>query len=65
MGRASRSLGIAALLGAGLAIWGYAEPSLAFCDEAELVRIPDAGHWLLHEKPEEISRLLIDFFGEP
>jgi pimeloyl-ACP methyl ester carboxylesterase len=43
----------------------YAEPSLAYCDDAQLVRIPDAGHWLIHEKPAEISRLLIEFFGEP
>jgi pimeloyl-ACP methyl ester carboxylesterase len=43
----------------------YAEPSLAFCDDAELVSIPDGGHWLNHEKPDEISRLLIEFFGEP
>jgi pimeloyl-ACP methyl ester carboxylesterase len=43
----------------------YAEPSLAFCDDAKLVLFPDAGHWLLHEKPAETSRLLIDFFGEP
>jgi pimeloyl-ACP methyl ester carboxylesterase len=43
----------------------FAEPSLAFCDDAKLVRMPDAGHWLIHEKPDEISRLLIEFFGEP
>jgi len=42
----------------------YAEPSLAFCDDAKLVRFGDAGHWLLHEKPAETSQLLIDFFGE-
>jgi len=44
---------------------GYAEPSLAFCDDARLVLIPDAGHWLLHEKPAETSRLLVEFFSEP
>jgi len=43
----------------------YAEPSLAFCDDAKVVLIPDAGHWLPHEKPAEMSRLLIDFFGAP
>ena len=42
----------------------HAEPSLAFCDDAKLVRFPDAGHWLLHEKPAETSQLLIEFFGE-
>jgi pimeloyl-ACP methyl ester carboxylesterase len=44
---------------------GYAEPSLAFCDDAELVRFPDAGHWLNHEKADEVSRLLVEFFSEP
>jgi pimeloyl-ACP methyl ester carboxylesterase len=43
----------------------FAEPSLAFCDDAKLVRFPDAGHWLIHEKPDEVSRLLIEFFGQP
>jgi pimeloyl-ACP methyl ester carboxylesterase len=43
----------------------YAEPSLEFCDDAELMLFPEAGHWLIHEKPAEISRLLIEFFGEP
>ena len=43
----------------------FAEPSLRYCDDAKLVRIPDAGHWLIHEKAGEISRLLIEFFGEP
>src|SRR5262245_53005042 len=42
----------------------FAEPSLEYCDDAKLVRIPDAGHWLIHEKADEISRLLIQFFGE-
>ena len=42
----------------------FAEPSLALCDDAKLVRFGDAGHWLLHEKPVETSQLLIEFFGE-
>jgi pimeloyl-ACP methyl ester carboxylesterase len=41
----------------------YAEPSLAFCDDAELVLLPDAGHWLIHEESGTVSRLLIEFFG--
>jgi pimeloyl-ACP methyl ester carboxylesterase len=42
-----------------------AEPSLAYCENAKVVRLPDTGHWLLHEAPAETSRLLIEFFGEP
>jgi pimeloyl-ACP methyl ester carboxylesterase len=41
----------------------FADPSLTWCDEAELVRYDDAGHWLLHEKPAETSELLVSFFG--
>jgi pimeloyl-ACP methyl ester carboxylesterase len=40
-------------------------PSLAFCENAKLVRLENAGHWLLHEEPAETSRLLVEFFGEP
>lgn len=29
------------------------------------VLIPDAGHWVQQEKPEEVSRLLIEFFQQP
>jgi len=43
---------------------GYAEPSLAYCDDAKLVLVPDAGHWLPDEAPAEMSQLLIDFFSE-
>jgi pimeloyl-ACP methyl ester carboxylesterase len=43
----------------------YAEPSLAYCDDAEVVRLAEAGHWLLHEEPARTSSLLVDFFGEP
>lgn len=42
----------------------YAEPSLGFCDDAKLVMIQDAGHWLPDEKPAEMSRLLVEFFSE-
>jgi pimeloyl-ACP methyl ester carboxylesterase len=56
-----------------LVVWGerdvfndprLAEPSLAFCTDAKLVRYADAGHWLLHEEPEATGRLLVEFFGE-
>lgn len=39
-------------------------PSLALLDAGDLVELPDAGHWLLHEEPEETARLMIEFFSE-
>jgi pimeloyl-ACP methyl ester carboxylesterase len=41
----------------------FAEPSLAFCDDGQLVVYTDAGHWLLREKSAETSELMIRFFG--
>jgi pimeloyl-ACP methyl ester carboxylesterase len=26
-------------------------------------RLPDASHWVHHDKPERINQLLIDFFA--
>jgi epoxide hydrolase 4 len=39
-----------------------AEESLQFCTNAELIRFPDATHWLQHEEPAQVSQILIDFF---
>lgn len=41
------------------------EPSLALCDEARLERIPEATHWLQHEEPAAVNRLLIEHFSRP
>jgi epoxide hydrolase 4 len=38
--------------------------SLRYCTEGELIRFPRASHWLQHEEPEEVSRLLLEFFGK-
>lgn len=35
--------------------------SAAHCANAELIEVPEAGHWLLHEEPEMTSRKLIEF----
>jgi pimeloyl-ACP methyl ester carboxylesterase len=57
-----------------LVVWGardafndprFAESSLAHCEDAKVVKLADAGHWLLHEQPAETSALLVEFFGEP
>jgi epoxide hydrolase 4 len=42
-----------------------AEESLRYCTDGELIRFPQASHWLQHEEPEEVWRLLVEFFGKP
>jgi pimeloyl-ACP methyl ester carboxylesterase len=56
-----------------LVIWGerdrYISGDLAEPDRADVpnlegvVRLPDASHWVQHDEPERVSRLLIEFFG--
>lgn len=52
------------------AIWGdrdaflnaeLAEAGLASCDQGEAVHIAEATHWLQHEEPARVNRLLIEF----
>lgn len=35
--------------------------SVPHCANADLIEVPNAGHWLLHEEPELTSRQLIEF----
>ena len=53
-------------------IWGVhdrflvstmAEESLRYCSNGKLHFLENAGHWLQHEEPGEVNRLLIDFLG--
>jgi len=55
-----------------LLVWGerdryleasMVDPSLALCADARVERLPDAGHWLHHEHPTRVARMLIDFFS--
>ena len=56
-----------------LVIWGerdrhlgveLAEPQAADVPNLErVVRVPTASHWVAHDEPELVSRLLIEFFG--
>jgi pimeloyl-ACP methyl ester carboxylesterase len=56
-----------------LVIWGerdrhlgseLAEPHAADVPQLErVVRVPTASHWVAHDEPELVSRLLIEFFG--
>jgi pimeloyl-ACP methyl ester carboxylesterase len=58
-----------------LVIWGehdrYLGAELAEPDRADVpnltrvVRLPNASHWVQHDEPEQVSRLLIEFFGSP
>lgn len=43
--------------------WQMAELSLEHCRQGELVIFNDATHWVQHDKPDEVSQLLIDHFG--
>ncbi|MGH7595816.1 MAG: alpha/beta fold hydrolase [bacterium] len=54
-----------------LLIWGakdrflgreLAQPSIDLCDEGKLVFIEEASHWVQHEEPEQINKLLLEFF---
>jgi pimeloyl-ACP methyl ester carboxylesterase len=40
-----------------------AAESVKYCDDGELFEFPEATHWVHHEEPERVNRLLIEFFG--
>jgi epoxide hydrolase 4 len=54
-------------------IWGerdrylgkeYAEPDRADVPNLErVIRLPDASHWVQHDKPDQVTSLLVEFFG--
>ncbi len=55
-----------------LLIWGARDrflgqemvgPSLELCDRGRAEVLPDATHWVQHEEPERVNRLLLDFFA--
>ncbi len=37
--------------------------SVRFCTNARVEEVDDASHWILHEKPDLTSRILVEFFG--
>jgi pimeloyl-ACP methyl ester carboxylesterase len=41
-----------------------AGPSLARCERGRLVVVDEATHWVQHEEPERVNRLLLEFFRE-
>jgi len=55
-----------------LLLWGVqdqalglemAQPSIDLCEQGELQRIEGAGHWVLHEEGEGVSRQIRAFVG--
>ncbi len=54
-----------------LMLWGMkdvalthrmARPSMDYCEDGRLILFPDATHWIQHEAPDDVNRLLIEFF---
>jgi pimeloyl-ACP methyl ester carboxylesterase len=43
---------------------GLARSSYALCESAHLEWIKAAGHWVQHEEPERVNRLIVDFLGK-
>ena len=42
---------------------GLAERSAALCAKGEVIHIPDAGHWVVHEQPTQITEHLLRFLA--
>ena len=42
---------------------GLVEAGLALCDRGEAFHLPDATHWVQHEEPERVNRLLAEFLS--
>jgi pimeloyl-ACP methyl ester carboxylesterase len=40
-----------------------APASAARCDDAVVHLLPDAGHFVQHDAPAQVNRLLLDFLG--
>jgi len=55
-----------------LVLWGQQDPHLSYdmaplsvdlCEQGRLVTFEDATHWVMHDRPDEVSRLLIEHFS--
>jgi pimeloyl-ACP methyl ester carboxylesterase len=55
-----------------LLLWGCRDAALkrelaplsaAMCEDVRLVEFPDATHWLPHEEPDAVNRLVVGFLG--
>jgi epoxide hydrolase 4 len=68
-----RARGLKRIATRTLLIWGAhdkfigreaAQPSIDHCADGRLVFIEEATHWVLHEEPERVNRLIVDFLQE-
>ncbi len=57
-----------------LILWGQQDPHISyemaplsaeFCENGRLITFEDATHWVMHDKPREVSQLLIEHFRRP
>ena len=55
-----------------LILWGQQDPHISYemaplsvipCQDGRLVTFEDATHWVMHDKPKEVSQLLIEHFS--
>lgn len=55
-----------------LVLWGQQDPHISYemaplsvdlCEDGRLVTFKEASHWVLHDKPQEVSQLLIEHFS--
>jgi pimeloyl-ACP methyl ester carboxylesterase len=42
---------------------GLAEAGIALCERGEVFHLAGASHWVQHEDPDRINRMLIDFLA--
>ena len=42
---------------------GLVEAAMALCERGEAFHLPEATHWVQHEEPERVNRLLLDFLA--
>jgi pimeloyl-ACP methyl ester carboxylesterase len=42
---------------------GLAEAGVALCDRGEAFHLAGATHWVQHEEPERVNRLLVEFLA--
>ena len=40
---------------------GLVEAGLRLCERGEAFHLPEATHWVQHEEPERVNRLLLEF----
>ena len=44
---------------------GLAEAGLSLCERGEAFHLPEATHWVQHEEPERVNRLLLECVQPP